>query len=133
MISPSSIAPETKASMTRTSSVLVMKEENKPILNAMEGDVTGSSTSQIDDIRRRQETIRRLFDSVVTRPNQNEYETLDGAMYAMDGDDSGLDANTSKISSVGTGTKAIAEELQLAATLAGAIEKGLDRYVVSMH
>jgi len=113
--------------MTRTSSVLVMKEENKPILNAMDVDVTGSSTGQIDDIRRRQETIRRLFDSVVTRPNQNEYETLDGAMYAMDGDDSGLDANTSKISSVGTGTKAIAEELQLAATIAGAIEKGLDR------
>ena len=92
--------------------------------------------------RRRQEAIKRLFDTVVTRATQSDSTDETSAVYGLEGlvdsgGSAGVDASNAGLSSpssaagAGGGTNvaatAAAEEFHLATAVAAAIEKGLDR------
>jgi hypothetical protein len=94
-------------------------EKNSNSLGQTDSDVQASS------LRRRREAIQRLFDSVVTRPNLNEYK-LDSDEFRLEDGTTGPDDNVE--TSMVTGVSNVnTEDLHLASTLAAAIEKGLDR------
>jgi hypothetical protein len=96
-------------------------EKNCNAIGPTDSDVQATS------LRRRREAIQRLFDSVVTRPNVNDYK-LASDEFRLEDETTGPDDKVENSSSLGTGASTVnTEELYLASTIAAAIEKGLDR------